>query len=86
MISASQRWSRSCWRRSGSPIALKTQLGDIKLGDLNGDKIPDLVVTHSKRDCVDIFFGNGQGGFRLAPGSPITVSAESEFTLAVSIS
>jgi VCBS repeat protein len=62
----------------GSPIALKTQPGDMKLADLNGDKIPDLVVTHSERDCVDIFFGNGQGGFRLAPGSPLTVSAESQ--------
>lgn len=63
----------------GSPIAFKTQPGDIKLADLNGDKIPDLVVTHSERDCVDIFFGNGQGSFRLAPGSPLTVSADSEF-------
>lgn len=63
----------------GSPIAMKIQPGDIKLADLNGDKIPDLVVTHSERDCVDIFFGNGQGGFRLAPGSPLTVSADGEF-------
>lgn len=63
----------------GSPIALKTQPGDIKLADLNGDKIPDLVVTHSERDCVDIYFGNGQGGFRLTPGSPLTVSADNEF-------
>src|SRR6185369_17516281 len=27
-----------------SPIALTTQPGDIKLADLNGDKVPDLVV------------------------------------------
>lgn len=63
----------------GSPIVLKIQPGDIKVADLNGDRIPDLVVTHSERDCVDIFLGNGQGGFRLAPGSPLTVSADSEF-------
>ena len=63
----------------GSPIAMKTQPGDIKVADLNGDKIPDLVVTHSERDCVDIFLGNGDGGFRLAPRSPLTVSADSEF-------
>ena len=31
----------------GSPIAMKTQPGDIKVADLNGDKIPDLAVTHS---------------------------------------
>lgn len=64
---------------AGSPIVMKTQPGDIKLADLTGDKIPDLVVTHSERDCVDIFFGTGQGGFRLAPGSPLTVGADSEF-------
>jgi hypothetical protein len=63
----------------GSPIALKTQPGDIKLADLNGDKIPDLAVTHSERDSVDIFFGDGKGGFKLAPGSPFTVSADDEF-------
>lgn len=63
----------------GSPIAMKIQPGDIKLADLNGDKIPDLVVTHSERDCVDIFAGNGRGGFGLSPGSPLTVSADSEF-------
>ena len=63
----------------GSPITLKTQPGDIKLADLNGDKIPDLAVTQSDRDCVDIFFGDGQGAFRLAPGSPLTVSADREF-------
>src|SRR6267378_1719265 len=63
----------------GSPIALKTQPGDMKLADLNDDKIPDLVVTHSERAGVDIVFGNGQGGFRLAPGSPLTVSADSAF-------
>src|SRR5437773_8422900 len=62
-----------------SPIALKTQPGDMKLADLNGDRIPDLVVTHSERDCVDIFIGNAQGGFRPSPGSPLTVSAQSEF-------
>ena len=63
----------------GGPIALKTQPGGIGLGDINGDKIPDLVVTHSEKDCADIFLGNGQGGFRLAPGSPLTVSADGEF-------
>src|SRR6185369_752355 len=42
-------------------------------------KIPDLAITHSERDCVDIFFGDGKGGFKLAPGSPFTVSADDEF-------
>ena len=63
----------------GSPLALKTQPGDIKLADLNGDTFPDLVVTHSERDCVDIFSGIGQGGFRLALGSPLTISSDTAF-------
>jgi hypothetical protein len=63
----------------GSPIALKSQPGDVKTADLNGDQIPDLVVTESERDHVDIFFGDGKGGFRPAPGSPLTVSADDAF-------
>ncbi|MFN0084132.1 MAG: FG-GAP repeat domain-containing protein [Blastocatellia bacterium] len=63
----------------GSPIALKYEPGDIKLADLNGDNIPDLAVTHSERDSVDILFGNGQGGFRPAAGSPYSVSADGDF-------
>jgi FG-GAP-like repeat len=62
----------------GSPIVFKIQPGDIKLADLNGDRIPDLVVTHSERDCVDFFVGNGQGGFKLDPRSPLTVSPDTE--------
>ena len=64
---------------TGSPIALSYMPGDIKLADLNGDKILDLAVTISDRDTVDIFFGNGKGGFSRAPGSPFTASASEEF-------
>ena len=63
----------------GSPIMLSYQPGDIKLGDMNGDKILDLGVTISDRDTVDIFFGNGRGGFSRAPGSPFTASPSEEF-------
>jgi len=63
----------------GSPIALKTEPGDIKLADLNDDKILDLVVTHSETDSVDVFLGDGKGGFRLAPGSPLKVSEDHDF-------
>ena len=66
---------------AGSPITLAYRPGDIKLADLNGDKIPDLGVSHSERDAVDIFFGDGKGGFKLAAGSPSTVSNDnSSFT------
>src|SRR5215213_11032176 len=63
----------------GSPISLSYSPGDIKLGDVNGDKIPDLGVSSSERDQVDIFLGNGKGGFGRAPGSPFTASASVEF-------
>jgi hypothetical protein len=63
----------------GSPLALKTEPGDIEVADLNGDKLTDLVVTHSDRDSVDIFFGDGKGGFKLAPNSPIKVSADETY-------
>jgi len=59
---------------AGSPITLAYRPGHIELADLNGDKIPDLAVSHSDRDAVDIFFGDGKGGFKLAAGSPLTVS------------
>ncbi len=64
---------------AGSPIVLGYSPGDIKLGDLNNDKIPDLGVTSSEKDNVDIFLGKGKGGFSLAPGSPFTASASAEF-------
>ncbi len=63
----------------GSPIALKYQPGDIKLADLNGDKSADLIVTHSEMSAVDIFFGDGKGGFKLTPNSPVKVSADGEY-------
>jgi len=58
----------------GGDIRLNYQLGAIALGDVNNDGIPDLAVTSSDRDSVDVFLGNGKGGFSLAPGSPFTAS------------
>lgn len=63
----------------GGQISLSYMPGDVELGDVNGDKILDLCVTNSDRDVVDIFLGDGKGGFKLAAGSPFTVSAAVEF-------
>jgi hypothetical protein len=63
----------------GSPIKLTYSPGDIKLGDVNGDSILDLAVTGGERDSLDIFFGDGNGRFNRAPGSPFLVSASTEF-------
>jgi hypothetical protein len=64
---------------AGSPIVLAYPPGDIKLGDVNSDGILDLGVTNSDRDSVDIFLGDGKGGFSLGAGSPFTASASVEF-------
>src|SRR5262249_37287070 len=64
---------------SGSPIRLGYPPGDIEIGDVNGDKLLDLAVTSSDRDAVDIFLGNGKGGFSLAPGSPFIASPSVDF-------
>jgi hypothetical protein len=63
----------------GSPIMLRYQPGDVKLGDINSDKILDLAITNSDRDAVDIFLGDGKGSFKRAAAAPFTVSAAVEF-------
>jgi hypothetical protein len=63
----------------GGQINLSYMPGDVELGDVNGDKILDLGVTSSDRDTVDIFLGDGKGGFNRAAQSPFTVSAAVEF-------
>jgi hypothetical protein len=62
----------------GSQINLSYMPGDVEMGDVNGDKIVDLGVTSSDRDAVDIFLGDGKGGFNRAAGAPFTVSAAAE--------
>jgi hypothetical protein len=63
----------------GSPLSLTYAPGDIKLGDFNSDTFPDLGVTNSDRDEIDLFFNDGKGRFTRAPGSPFTVSPSREF-------
>jgi hypothetical protein len=63
----------------GSPITLSYSPGDIKPGDVNGDGMPDICVTSSERDAVDVFLGNGSGKFSPAPGSPFLVGQSKEF-------
>lgn len=66
---------------SRSPIKLAYMPGDLKSGDVNGDGLPDIAVTGSDRNAVDVFLGDGTGKFSLAPGSPFQISAPAEFIL-----
>lgn len=64
---------------TGSPLSFGYYLGDVKVGDVNNDKLLDLGVTSSDRDTVDILLGDGKGGFRPVSGSPFKASASADF-------
>jgi hypothetical protein len=40
------------------------------IGDLNGDRKPDIVATHHEIDQLTVMLGDGQGGFVEATASP----------------
>jgi FG-GAP-like repeat/FG-GAP repeat len=41
------------------------------IGDLNGDRKPDLVATHHDQSALTVLLGNGNGGFSETSGSPL---------------
>jgi len=43
------------------------------LGDVNGDGKPDIVTAHDDSNLLSILLGDGRGGFRPAPDSPLNV-------------
>jgi hypothetical protein len=57
----------------GSPLAAGHLPNDIAVADMNGDGNPDLVIADHQSPYVAIFLGDGKGGFRPAPGSPVDV-------------
>ena len=42
----------------------------VAIGDLNGDRKVDLVVTHHEQSSLTVLFGDGRGGFTEMSGSP----------------
>jgi hypothetical protein len=58
---------------AGSPFAAGHLPNDIAVADMNGDGNPDLVIADHQSPYVSILLGDGKGGFRAAPGSPVDV-------------
>ena len=55
----------------GSPFATAGRPYYVALGDINGDGKPDLVAAHADDQRVTILLGDGKGGFKSAPYSPV---------------
>ena len=60
----------------GSPFHAGHLPNDLGIADMNGDGNLDLVVANHQSPYLSIFLGDGKGGFRLAPGSPVDVHSQ----------
>ena len=70
----------------GSPIVMKVgqhpHTHGLAMADMNRDNKLDLVTVNNEDNDVSIAFGDGRGGFTVAPGSPYAVGP-SPYPLAV---
>jgi hypothetical protein len=60
-------------RAAGSPISVTSRPYSVSSADLNGDSRIDAVLAHDDSTAVTILLGDGRGGFRNAPRSPLDV-------------
>jgi len=58
---------------SGSPFPAGHLPNDIAIADMNGDGNLDMVIADHQSPYLTILLGDGSGGFRIAPGSPVDV-------------
>jgi VCBS repeat protein len=63
---------------AGGPMTFDYRPGMIAVADVNADSFVDIAVASSERDAIDVFLGNGKGGFARAPGSPFATSESRE--------
>jgi FG-GAP-like repeat len=59
----------------GSPFNSGPSPNDFAVSDFNHDGHRDLAVVNTQTPFISIFLGNGRGGFRAAPGSPIRTAS-----------
>jgi FG-GAP-like repeat len=52
-------------------------VGDVKVGDFNGDTVPDLVAANTDDNAVSVILGNGDGTFQSAQTSAAGIWPES---------
>lgn len=55
-----------------APIATDRSPYVVVVGDFNGDNVVDFATPNASDKTVSVFLGDGTGGFRHAPGSPIS--------------
>jgi VCBS repeat protein len=67
---------RGEFQEAGPPLSVAPLPHDITLADINGDRHPDLVISHGESHAVSVLLNDGTGRFTPAPGSPVDVGGE----------
>src|SRR5688572_13752648 len=66
---------------ASGPVTIPGGVAGMAVGDLNGDRTPDLVVANrdEKREYIGVLLGDGAGRFRAATGSPYATGSSFAF-------
>jgi hypothetical protein len=57
--------------RGGAPFPAGNSPNDLAVADLDGDGKADLAIANHEQKHVTLLLGDGRGGFKPAPGSPL---------------